>query len=76
MAHKQERQSSMCSRDCGVKERESKGREVVLVMLLKLPVKDKLLYSKRYPCECERMAAETPEEKQDYNRQAPIDTKG
>ena len=40
-----ERQNSTCCRDFGTKERESKGREVVLGTLLKMLVKDKLLHS-------------------------------
>ena len=37
-----ERQNSMCCRDFGTKERESKGREVVLGTLLKMLVKERL----------------------------------
>ena len=40
-----ERQSSTCCRDFGTKEQESKGREIVLGMLLELLVKDKLLHT-------------------------------
>ena len=40
-----ERQSSMCCRDFGTKERESEGKDVVLGTLLKLLVKDKLLHN-------------------------------
>ena len=47
MAQKQG-ESSTCCRDCETKERENEGREVVLGMLIKLLVKDKLLYSERY----------------------------
>ena len=52
-AQKQERQSSICYRDFGTKERESEGREVVLGMLLKLLVKDKLLHSGKVPVNAE-----------------------
>ena len=54
MDEKQERQSSTCCRDYGTKEQESKGREVVV---LKLLVKYKLLYS-------ERLTVETPKERE------------
>ena len=40
-------------RDFGTKERESKGREVVLGTLLKLLVKDKLLHSGKVPVNAE-----------------------
>ena len=40
-------------RDFGIKERESEGREVVLGMLLKLLVKDKLLHSGKVPVNAE-----------------------
>ena len=40
-------------RDFGTKERESKGREVVLGTLLKLLVKDKLLHSGKAPMNAE-----------------------
>ena len=36
-------------REVGTKERESKGREVVLGILLKMLVKDKLLHSGKVP---------------------------
>ena len=65
-----QKQSSTCCRDCRTKERESKEREVVLGMLLRLLVKYKLLYSKS---KCKRTAAE---EKQDYSRRAPTSAKG
>ena len=40
-------------RDFGTKEQESEGREVVLGMLLKLLVKDKLLHSGKVPVNAE-----------------------
>ena len=40
-------------REFGTKERESEGREVVLGMLLKLLVKDKLLHSGKAPVNTE-----------------------
>ena len=48
-----ERQSSICCRDFRTKEQESEGREVVLGMLLKLLVKDKLLHSGKVPVNAE-----------------------
>ena len=40
-------------REFGTKERECEGREVVLGMLLKLLVKDKLLHSGKVPVNTE-----------------------
>ena len=48
-----ERDSSTCCRDFGTKEQESEGREVVLGMLFKLLVKDKLLYNGKVPVNAE-----------------------
>ena len=45
--------SSTCCRDFGTKEQESEGREVVLDMLFKLLVKDKLLYNGKVPVNAE-----------------------
>ena len=39
--------------DFGIKERESEGREVMLGMLLKLLMKDKLLHSGNVPVNAE-----------------------
>ena len=48
-----EMRETTCCRDFGTKERESKGREVVLGTLLKLIVKDKLLHSGKVPVNVE-----------------------
>ena len=48
-----ERHSSTCGRDFGTKEQESEEREVVLGMLFKLLVKDKLLYNGKVPVNAE-----------------------
>ena len=48
-----ERQSLMCCKDFGTKKRESKGKDVVLGTLLKLLVKDKLLYNRKVPMNAE-----------------------
>ena len=52
-ARKRERQSSICYRDFGTKERESEGRKVVLGTLLKVLVKDKLHHSGKVPVNAE-----------------------
>ena len=63
-----ERQSSTCCRDFGIKEQESEGREVMLGMLLKLLVKEKLLHSGKVPMNMELK----PEERRTRNRSSVI----
>ena len=55
-------------RDFGTKKRESEGREVMLGMLLKLLMKDKLLHSGKVPMNAELR----PKERETRNRSSAI----